>query len=137
MASYYDAKTAIDYKTLLHHFKQQAAGSRKVALLPSYLMTKGGKKNGGSSIVIVDKPRHEITTPTGGKVPTIEILDDTVASRRRAESQLEREDALSTSTNTPLKHSKASTRGGQPGRKRNYSQLTKNQKVKRARDIFD
>ena len=137
MANYYDVKTAIDYKTLLHHFKQQAAGSKKVTLLPSYLMTKGSRKNGESAIVIVDKPRKEISTPSGTNMPALKVLDETEAARRRAESQLEVEDSLNGKTNTTSKHSKTGNRGTQPSRKRNYSQLSKNQKVKRARDIFD
>jgi hypothetical protein len=140
MADYYAAQTALDYKVLLHHFKQQAAGSKKVALLPSYLTTKLGKRNGGSSIVIIDRPKHEITTPSGERMPSMQIVDEAEAGRKRAESELEREDAISEHGTHSSHQSRSGTRQrrtNQATRKRASTNITKGQKVKRARDLFD
>lgn len=140
MSNHYTAQTAIDYKTLLHHFKQQAAGSKKVALLPSYLMTNGVKRTGGSSVVIIDRPKHEISTPAGDKLPAMEVMDESEAGRRRAESELEHDDALTERVHSSSHQSMPDNpdrKTAHSGRKRTYKQSTKNQKVKRARDIFD
>lgn len=144
MARYYSAETAVDYKVFLEHFKKQAQGNNSVSLLPSYLSRNAYRKNPGSSIVIIDRPRPETTSARGQHMPSIEIVDESEASRRRAESELEREieqTDISTGNAAGPSHSTSApsagrTGNGQRSRKRQV-QLTGKARVKRVKDLFD
>lgn len=146
MATYYSAHTSIDYKTLLNHFKDQADGNRKIALLPAHLQKNGSMNKLSNSIVVLNKPKHVNTNTKGEKMPAIRVLDDTEAARLRAERELqieeEREEGISDKQLTHPHH-KTSGKGARQtssARKRPSSSTVQTgvrRKVKRVRDVFD
>lgn len=139
MADYYNALTAIDYKVFLEHFKHQASGKHRITTLPNYLSRGAFGKMGSQSFVIVDKPRPETSTVRGDHMPKIEVYDENEASKRRAESELEREQAISLGAVQKTNQSSSSAPSGMSvsvAQKRKANQEVK-LKVKRAKDLFD
>lgn len=145
MAGYYNAHTAIDYNVLLKHFKNQAAGNNRVALLPAHLSKTPYRRNSPASMVIIDKTKPSTTNTRGQHLPTMEVIDETEAAKKRAETELERQ-TENTDSSTPESISVVDAVQGshlQTKRPRKRTQqgkkslVTPRAKVKRARDLFD
>lgn len=142
MADYYSTKTAIDYKVFLDHFKKQASGNNRVAILPPHLIKDSYLKNGDASLVIIDKTKPKTSNTRGESMPAIEVMDENEGARRRAESELTRDEEKQdiTAGNNGSNHSSNGSNGGRTQhsatKKRHYRTLGK-AKVKRAKDLFD
>lgn len=146
---YFALDGGLNYKAVLNHFQDQSKGVQKINLIHSNRDSNGSnrKQKSRNSLVLLDLADPE--KPKDSKQqPKIEVIDPTEAERKRALGQLEMEATeigqvkkakkISKARNpAPNGHSTQSNRPRQTKKRQATAQKIVNQKVKRAKDIFD
>ena len=133
---YYSTDGSGDYKAFLEHFKRQAEGSDRLSLLNRQCSKVRSQRRG--RLILVNTKKSQGVTSHGDTTDKLEVVDPNEAERRRALSEVVREEAEVTKEVERVKNAH-SAKGARKRRLdvNKSARAAAKTKIKRVRDIFD